>query len=259
MFSFKRDMVALEELLASLPNCRLLIVDPVSAYLDGTDSNNNSDIRGLLAPLAELAAHHKVAAISISHLNKSGIGNALYRTMGSLAFTAAARAAYIVTKDKDNPERRLLMPAKNNLAKDNTGLAYSVVTAENGAPVIAWESEPVMITADEALAVPESNDERTDTDWAVDYLRDLLSNGPIQASEVQKGARQIGVSKKSLRRAQEKLSIKPQKTSFEGGWSWSLPTRYEGVQDTPSKTVGTLVTLGEEGNLRGRPDHFGNF
>ena len=76
MFSFKRDLVALEERLSSLPDCKLLIIDPVSAYLDGTDSHNNTDVRGLLAPLAKLATDHKVAVVLVQHLNKSsGVGD----------------------------------------------------------------------------------------------------------------------------------------------------------------------------------------
>lgn len=248
-FSFKRDITVLAELLKSLPECKLLVIDPVSAYLDGADSHNNTDVRGLLAPLAELAARHKIAVVLIQHLNRSAGGNAMYRPMGSIAFVAAARATYIVTKDKDNPLRRLFMSSKNNLAKDSTGLAYSVVTAENGAPVVNWEQEPVEITADEALAQPESSGERTDTDWAINFLQDCLASGPKQASEINKEARVAGVKDKPLRRAREKLGIKPRKSAFSGGWEWALP-EHEDAQDSEdvlSKTEGTLADTGHLG------------
>lgn len=258
-FSLKSDIKVLEELLPTLPDCRLLVIDPISAYLDGTESHNNSDMRGLLAPLAGLAGHHKIAVVLIQHLNKgSGSNNALYRPMGSVAFIAAARAAYIVTKDKDNPERRLVMPAKNNLAKDSTGLAYSVITAENGAPVIAWESEPVTITADEALALPDNTEEKTETDWAVIFLGDLLSGGPVPADEVHKVARRDGITKKPLRRAQERLGIKPKKLGFVDGWMWALPDHEDAPnsEDALSKTEGIL---GNAGHLQGRSGDLNNF
>lgn len=258
-FSLKRDIAVLEELLPTLPDCRLLVIDPISAYLDGTESHNNSDMRGLLAPLAGLAGQHKIAVVLVQHLNKSsGSNNALYRPMGSVAFIAAARAAYIVTKDKDNPERRLVMPAKNNLAKDSTGLAYSVITAENCAPVIAWESEPVTMTADEALALPASKEDRTETDWAIDFLQDLLSSGPVQASVVQKEARQAGVSTKPLRCAQQKLGIKPKKIGFDEGWMWALPEHEDALksEDALPQTEGIL---GNAGHLRGQSDGVDNF
>jgi putative DNA primase/helicase len=250
LFSFRRDLALLEHQLMLLPDCKLLVIDPISAYLDGTDSNNNSDIRGLFAPLAEMAARHNIAVVSVSHLNKGVGGSAIYRTMGSLAFVAAARAAYVVTKDKDNPARRLVMPAKNNLAKSGTGLAYSVVESEeNGAPVTAWELEPVDITADEALAQPENSEEQTNTDWAIDFLQDLLSRGPIQALDVHKNAKQASVTSKSLRRAQSKLGIKPQKDGFIGGWVWALPHSEDALsnEDAPHKSEGILGAKGHLG------------
>ena len=85
---------------------RLVVIDPITAYLGGTDSHRNADMRALLAPLAELAARHVVAVVAVSHLNKNAKNPAMYRTTGSLAFVAAARAAWAVAKDQDNPDRR---------------------------------------------------------------------------------------------------------------------------------------------------------
>ncbi len=249
MFSLQSDLKILEELLPSIPDCHLLVIDPISAYLDGTDSHSNSEVRGLLAPLAKFAADHNIAVVLVQHLNKSSGGSAMYRAMGSIAFIAAARAGYIVTKDQQNPERRLVMPVKNNLAKDTTGLAYSVVTAENGAPVLVWEKEPITMTADEALSPADSNEEKTNTDWAVEVLEVVLKDGPVPAAIIQKEAKQAGISPKALNRAKEKLGIKPKKADFKGGWVWSLPG-YEDApkdEDTLSGNEGTLDT---EGHLR---------
>lgn len=249
MFSFKRDLSVLEEFLPTLPDCRLLIIDPISAYLDGTDSHKNTDVRGLLAPLAELASRNKVAIVLVQHLNKSNGGSAMYRAIGSVAFVAAARAAYIVTKDQNNPERRLVMPIKNNLAQDITGLAYSVITAGNGAPVITWESEPVTITADEALASSNIDEEKSETDWAIDFLQDFLASEPKKVSEVSKEAKEAGIKEKPLRRAREKLGVITRKSTYLGGWVWEL-SKVEDAQsseDALSKRVGILGIGGHLG------------
>ena len=247
-FSIRRDIPVLEDILCTLPNCKLLIVDPISAYLDGTDSNNNSDIRGLLAPLADLAARYKIAIVLIQHLNKSIGGSAMYRSMGSLAFIAAARSAYLVTKDKNDKDRRLFMPIKNNLAKERSGLAYRVGTAENGYPVIQCELEAVTTTADEALAVPESNGERTATDEAVDFLLILLSAGPMPKAEIEKEAQGAGISAKPLRLARTKLGINTTKSGFAGGWVWALPQHQDALNSEEALTS-TEGTLDEKGTL----------
>ena len=101
---------------------RIIIVDPITAYITGGDSHVTSEVRGLLAPLAELAARRGVAILGVSHLNK-GSGAAMYRTTGSLAWVAAARAVWAVGRDQENPERIIMLPVKMNLTKDRTGFA----------------------------------------------------------------------------------------------------------------------------------------
>lgn len=241
VFSLKRDLEVLEETLATLPDCRLVVIDPISAYLEGTDSHKNADIRGLLAPLAKLASKHKVAIILVQHLNKNSGESAMYRAMGSVAFIAAARAGFIVTKDKNNPSRRLVMPIKNNLAKEGTGLAYSVLTADNGAPVIGWETEPVEMTADEALSMPKPDDEeQTATDWAIEMLKMTLADGPLPVLEIRKQLKAMGITDKMQRTAREKLGVVTTKSGFESGWIWSLPG-HEGAlnsEDAQSENEG---------------------
>ena len=246
MFSIKRDLEALEEMLASFPECKLVIIDPLSAYLDETDSHRNAAVRGLLAPLAAFGAKHKIAIVAVDHLNKnSREGNSLYRASGSLAFVAAARAVYLVTRDKDNPNRRLLLPVKNNIAKENTGLAYTIITAENGAPVTAWESDLVQISANDALAeLLDSGKDDSDADWDADVLRDVLSSGPVPAKQVFDECVKAGVSKKQARNAAKKLGVNQKKTSFDGGWAWSLPGT-EDAQRSEDSRAPAEGTLGE--------------
>ena len=249
MFSLKRDVDALEQMLETLPECKVVIVDPISAYLDDTDSHRNAAVRGLLAPLAALASKRRVAIIAVDHLNKnSGEKNSLYRAGGSLGFVAAARAVYIVSKDQDKPERRLVVPIKNNIAKENTGLAYSVVTGSNNAPIIEWERDPVNITASEVLATLESEEERTDTNWAVMVLQHVLSGGPMTAPEVFKECKQAGLSEKQVRRAGKKLGITPKKIGFSSGWMWELPKHEDALQAEDDHTTNEGI-LEDDGNL----------
>src|SRR5690606_17988514 len=51
-----RHRAQVEQAMDEVGNCRLLIIDPISAHLGATDGNSNSEVRALLAELAELAA-----------------------------------------------------------------------------------------------------------------------------------------------------------------------------------------------------------
>ena len=154
-FSLQRDLGRLSSLLGGLKNIRLVVVDPISAYLGDADSHKNADIRALLAPLGDLAATHGAAVVAVSHFNKSGQQDALLRVMGDLAFVAAARAAYAVVKDQNAPQRRLFLPLKNNLGRDMIGYAFTVETVRISDYIetsrIRWEQESVTIPAEEAM------------------------------------------------------------------------------------------------------------
>lgn len=235
-FNLKTDLAKLEELLAKLGDVALIVIDPITAYLGGADSHKNAEIQALLAPLGALAAQYGVAVVCVTHLNKGINTDALMRVTGSVGFVAVARAAFIVTKDREDAARRLFLPLKNNIGNDQNGLAFTLESHRLPSGIetsrVAWEDEAVTVTADEAMASTDTNGERSGTDEAMGWLRDILSAGPMKVSDVKQEARDGGIGVKALRRAKEKLGIKSRKEGFDEGWLWSLPGD-KNAQDAP--------------------------
>ncbi len=223
-FDLTSDIRALETAIRAIDNCKLVIIDPISAYLGETDSHKNGEIRGLLAPLATLADKHGVAILAVTHLNKNTGGAAIYRTMGSLAFTAAARAAWIVTKDNDDPDRRLLLPIKNNISADTGGLAYRLEPGEGGLPIIAWEPDTVNLSADSVLGQHTSNSINGALEEAKQWLLDVLSDGPVPARDVKESAQRDGVASRTLSRAKQVLGVSSTREGYSssGRWLWAM-------------------------------------
>jgi putative DNA primase/helicase len=213
------DIEELRQAIQFEQDCRLVVIDPLSEVLANVDSHKNAEVRALLGPLAALAEETNVAMLLVSHLNKSG-GNALSRISGSIGFGAVARAAWAIAADRDDPDRRLFVPAKNNLAKDSSGLAFRI-TGET--PVIEWEPEPVHIRANEALAIepvipgPEPVARKKAEDW----LKEQLAIGPVAAEEVKAKATDGGISSITLRRAKEALNVQSVRTEA-GHFEWQL-------------------------------------
>jgi hypothetical protein len=178
-----------------------------------------------MGPFAKLTAKHNAAFLAISHLNK-GEGNALYRITGSLAFVALARAAFLLTHDKEQPERKLLLRVKNNLSPLRTGLAFSLVAiGEDSVPTLAWETEPVEMTANDALApVPRASGE-TKLEAVEKWLRATLADGPVLQETIEADAKGVGISTTGvLRRAKKELGVISRKRTYQGKYEWSLPT-----------------------------------
>jgi archaellum biogenesis ATPase FlaH len=241
-FSLESDIDALDDAIKQTPDARLIVIDPVSAYLGGADSHNNAEVRGLLAPLAELAARTGVAILAVTHLRKSG-GAAIYRAMGSLAFAAAARAVWGIAEDA---EKRIMVRVKGNLSHDPGGLAYRI-DVTSGIPVIAWEPGVVDMRADDVLGGLDSREDRCERREAEAWLKDFLARGPKPASEVERQSKRAGFAPATVRRASDALRVKKQKSGFDSGWEWRLPERAQSEDAHPvSSAVSTFETAIEK-------------
>jgi hypothetical protein len=250
-FSLAADLPRLERVVTDLADCRLIVIDPVSAYCGDTDSHKNADVRALLAPLAELAERFRVAVLMVTHLAKGTGSKAIYRSMGSLAFAAAARAVWHVAKDPDDEHRRLILPAKMNLAPDPTGLAYRI---EQG--IICWEADPVRMHADELLAIESAakpGSDRTQRDEAAKWLREMLADGPVPSKMIYQDGRENGHSEKTLQRAFKDMGGKPTKSGMDGGWLWSLPSAQPALGFDPATVFPHLPA--EDGHVSRRCPH----
>lgn len=248
-FNLANDLAKLAVLLDHLQDVRLVIIDPVSAYLGETDSHKNAEVRGMLAPLTDLAGSRGAAIVLVSHLTKSQSANALMRVQGSIAFAALCRAVWGVAADKDNPQRRLFMPLKNNLGQDKTGLAYAIESATlesadavTGEPIetsrVMWEAALVEMGAEEAFSGALTHEERTDTDGAKDFLREALSDGRVKTTQIHAAAKAAGHSLTTIGRAKRALKVVSEKEGFGAGaiWYWrlksepfELPAQGEGI------------------------------
>ncbi len=231
-FDVGQHIEELSDLVRKEGDVRLIVIDPISAYMGGADSHVVAQVRQSLSPIQAMAAELGPAVIMISHLNKggNGAGNAMSRVSGSGAYVAVSRSAYLVAKDpEDETEcRRIMTPLKNNLGDDRTGFSYRLQRWQSGEIVashVVFDAEPVSVQAD-VLLQRASGGARTDDGVALteamDFLRHELGGGPKASRAVDASARDAGVSPTTLKRAREKLGIRAKKDGH-GGWSIELP------------------------------------
>jgi hypothetical protein len=202
---------------------KLVVIDVLTAFLAGeTNTHKDQDVRRALHPLAKLAEETGVAVLVLRHLNKAAGGNPLYRGGGSIGIIGAARSALLVAPDPDNPDHCVLASTKCNLAKLPASLAFDRNTADNGALRIGWIGESTH-TSETLLAAPKDDEDRDAVEEAVEVLRSILEDGPVEAEAVKKQARKAGVSERTLYRAKATLKARSKKLVFNGPWYWLLP------------------------------------
>jgi putative DNA primase/helicase len=235
-FNLAFGMQALEQMVDDIGDVKLIVIDPITAYLSGTDSHKNADVRAVLLPLQEMAARKGLAVVLVTHMNKATGMDAMSRATGSGAFVAAARAAFLVSKLHDQPEKRAFLPAKNNIGDDATGLTFTIesCSVENGIKTsrVVFDAAPTSMTADELLegSLKSGSSGQSAKDDAIEWLSELLASGPVPAEEVFKRAEIEGLATKTIRRAKREIGVISEREGFgkEGIYSWRLP---DGAKD----------------------------
>jgi archaellum biogenesis ATPase FlaH len=242
--SLDRHLEQLGDVLAAR-RPRLVIVDPLSAYLGrDTDSHNEGDVRTVLAGMADLAVKYQCAVLCVRHLRKSESSSAQHKIIGSIAFTAAARAVYVVVRDPDDEDHRLFLCAKNNLAPDTSGYGYVIKVNDDGTPYVGWGDERETRTADEVMGA--ATDKSHAVDGAEDWLRAMLTEGPVYSRDMRQRAEEAGHSWRTVERARQKMGgIKIERDVVAGGgargpWQWRLTTPPGSTPPPPHLNSGGL-------------------
>ena len=218
MFDLDRDLAELEKCVAAEPDVKLILIDPVTAYIGrGVDTHKEKDVRGLLAPVAAFAQKHNLAVVGVVHLNKSTDLGAIYRVSGSMAFVAAARAVWLVAEDTEDSNHRRFEPIKiTNATKHDKGMEFSIAEGT----VIVAEPER-RVGADELLAPKERKGYKQRA--AEPFLEEMFKEkAEVPASEVTGQAAEEKISGSTLRLARLALRIETRKT--ETGWLWFKKT-----------------------------------
>jgi hypothetical protein len=234
------DRFELEHMIAKA-DARLVVIDPINSYLgDRVDSHNDQKIRQVLAPLSEIANRTGCVIVGLRHVSKGGAGGkAVYRGLGTIGYTAAARVNFYIAEHPDEPGVFVFACSKTNLGPKPPSIKYKLDFAKvegisKPVPFVA-HGETCDLTADQLSEAQAQNkgDDREGSDKvenAVEFLRLVLSDGRVSKSEVDRKAAQQKIKPITLRRAQQQLKIKPQRDGNK--WWWELPEEAKVAQVT---------------------------
>lgn len=223
-FRLPDDVDRLRELVVEY-DVRLVVMDPLMAHISSkVNSWSDQETRNALMPLIKLARELNFAIIGVRHLTKKSDTTALNAASGSIAFVATARAAFLVTKDPDDDELRVLAPTKGNLATPPASLTFRIATAPNGSSRAEWCGVSAHSAA--SLLSAQRTPKPTKLEEAMVFVSGFLTEGPKQASELHREATTRGISAKTLERARKGLHVQTDRQGFgsDGEWYVWLPT-----------------------------------
>jgi len=123
---------------------------------------------------------------------------------------------------------------KNNIGIKRPGLAFRSATklTPSGieAPAIEWDADEITASADEALAANVGQDSGSTSHGskpeAINFLKEVLCDGAVSAVEVQRQAKEVGITMSTLRRAREGIGVESKRRGGAAGmgeWIWELP------------------------------------
>ena len=182
-------------------NARLVIIDPIQAYLGAdVDMNRANEVRPIFMRLGQVAQRTGCAILLIGHLNKAAGMQSLQRGLGSIDIAAAVRSVMFIGKLKHDPTMRILTHEKSSLAPPGASLAFSL--GDEGG--FRWVGE-YDITADEMLSGIEPQRE-TKTQQAKDLICTLLAGGKrVYSEDIDKVALERGIPGRTVRDAKREL------------------------------------------------------
>ena len=227
--SLAEDLQSLAKTIREL-SLRLVIVDPLWAF-----TGARGHAHGLrIAVLAELAAESGAAIVGVADLLRDNRGRGSLRVKGERALAEAAHTVLGIVPHPEDDEMRVLLPLKTESAAhqsgtDKFGLEFLIAAGQ-----IAWDSQPSPLTVEAVLSAERFGGELESVE---EWLRTLLSRGPVPAKAVFAQARECGISIGTLKRAKASLGVRVDRQGeFEDAhWVWSLESTARIESSVPNR------------------------
>jgi hypothetical protein len=225
-----RHLDCLQKAAEELSDLRLIIIDPLLAYMRHVNTYKDTDVRSVLTPLAKFAATNKIAVVGIVHLNKAVERTALHRVSGSGALTAVPRLVWGFGQPNSGEERYVMALIKAN-TRASENIAYRIEDVHHAdlncsQPKIVCQPGSPPETKDEVFAdwngKAKPFSAKSPLETARELIHDILADGPRLTEDVESEAQERGISPRTLDRARKELAIIAFKRDSK--WWMRLPT-----------------------------------
>jgi hypothetical protein len=200
----------------------LIVFDTINTYIGSTDTYRSSETQQAMHFFRSLATRFNAAVVVLRHLTKGKGDKAIYRGQGSIAFAGAARIVATVGQHPEDENLRVVACTKNNISTKFRSFSFSIESYK-GRSRFLWGDE-VNYSADD-LMEPAERPNGSDKEKALEFLKEALAGGRIEAAKLLKMGEVRSVSRTTIYRAATTLGVLKESTGFgkkRQSW-WSLP------------------------------------
>jgi hypothetical protein len=252
-------------------HCRLVIVDPITSFLDKEVSpNSDTEMRGAMDPLVDACRRLNCTPLFTRHLNKGSMQSALHRGAGSMGIAGLARSVVMVANDPDAPEgveQHVFGHVKSNVAKKGPTLVFQkyvpIGLAGIVVPTLDWKGTSTRKPDDiyrllaqqqagqssaqrqEQMGRQISQRLRGAVEWLKSEFARLPGEGLPAAVVVARGM-DAGHSDKLIRTAAAYLKVRRVREGFQGPTFW----HYDPAQSPDER----ITDEGDAADDEGDPD-----
>lgn len=189
--------------------CRLLIVDPIQAFLpDGVNMNNTAKMRPLMTMLANVAKETGVAIVLVGHLNKNESSKLINQVGGTADLAASVRSILLVEQSKKDRNMRWVKAIKSNFDESDYTPIRLVMDEERRLSFEEMEEE------EEEDATPSK------TARAEEIIEAMLENGPVPVAAIKDACKAEEISGRTAQRARQIIGAVQDYENGVAVWKW---------------------------------------
>lgn len=226
-FQLTQEMVDWLEAQIAQHQPRLVILDPIQAFMSGVDASNNVEVRGFMERLVEIAERQRCAIITVRHFGKGPQDRAMKKGIGATDFVGIARSQWGLARRRDNVRGFVVFHFKANSEKGQAML-FTMGDADGRKgeqPKIAFDrfediDADTFFSEPAAKRGPVQNEQKD----AKGYLSERLADGPKPVKALKTDAEARGIGSSTLNRAADALGVIKTKGE-DRRWYWSLPSQ----------------------------------
>lgn len=219
---------------------RLVVIDPIQAYIGKIDINRANETRPLMNALKEVAEKYRCAIVCIRHPSKPGQGGgkAIHRGLGSVDFIGTARTGLFFEQHPTDINKALMCQSKSNIGK--LGITQ-VFSKDNGNFMWCGVSRISAEMLGGSGRGPDPHALLGAMCWMEEHLQ---ADTPTPSKQVEEDMEEAGYGRETVKRARRALGV----ISRKMGETWYLR-----LPPLPTTTIPSCTTSSSSPTSPTRP------